>query len=245
LSPRRKDRPSRLAASHEECSRSQNSAKSDKAKGAETPYYPVMLHVQDKRCIVVGGGEVALRRVRTLMEHGAQVEVVSPNLCPELSQMAATGAIKVTLRDYRSGDLQGAFVAVAATADGATNRQVAEEAVKRGVLVNVVDTPQLCSFIIPSCLRRGAVTVAISTGGKSPALARRIRTELEPSFPHEYGLLASMVEEVRSELRQEAITVPGEAWQRALDLDLLLDMLRRGHRDEAKRRLSDSLRRYE
>ena len=244
MSPQRKDRRSPLAESHEEPSRSHGSAKSDEAQGVETPYYPVMLHVQGKRCVVVGGGEVALRRVRTLMEHGAHVEVVSPDLCPELSQLTATGAIKATPREYRSGDLQGAFVAVAATADGSTNRQVAEEAAQRGILVNVVDTPKLCSFIIPSGLRRGAVTVAISTGGKSPALARRIRTELEPTFPHEYGLLASMVEEVRSELRQEGITVPGEAWQRALELDLLLDMLRRGQRDEAKRRLSDSLRRY-
>lgn len=204
-----------------------------------------MLHVQGKRCIVVGGGEVALRRVSTLMEHGAHVEVVSPELCPELSQLAAAGAIKTTLRDYESGDLEGAFVVVAATADSTTNRQVAEEAVKRGVLVNVVDTPELCNFIIPSCLRRGAVTIAVSTGGKSPALARRIRTDLEPSFGHEYGPLASLVEEVRSELRQRGITIPGEAWQRALDLEPLLEMLRQGHRDEAKRRLQDSLGRYE
>jgi precorrin-2 dehydrogenase/sirohydrochlorin ferrochelatase len=245
LSPRRKDRRSPLAASHEERSRSRNSAKSDEAGGAAMPYYPVMLHVQGKRCVVVGGGEVALRKVTALMEHDAHVEIISPELCSELSQLAAAGAIKATLRDYESGDLQGAFVAVAATADGTTNRQVAEEAMKRGVLVNVVDTPELCSFIIPSCLRRGAVTIAVSTGGKSPALARKIRTELEPSFGHEYGPLASMVEEVRSELRQKGITIPGEAWQRALDLEPLLEMLRRGQRDEAKRRLQDSLGRYE
>ena len=245
MSLRRKDRRSPLATSREGRSGSQNSAKSDEAGGAETPYYPVMLHVQGRRCMVVGGGEVALRRVKALMEHDAHVEVISPELCPELSQLAAAGAIKATLRDYESGDLQGAFVAVAATADGTTNRQVAEEAMKRGVLVNVVDTPELCSFIIPSCLRRGAVAIAVSTGGKSPALARRIRTELEPSFGHEYGPLASMVEEVRSELRQRGITIPGEAWQSALDLEPLLDMLRRGQRDEAKRRLQDSLGRYE
>ena len=245
MSPRRKDRLSPLAASHEERSRSQNSARSDEAGGAETPYYPVMLHVQGRRCIVVGGGEIALRRVKTLMEHDARVEVVSPELCPELSQLAATGAVKSTLRDYEIGDLEGAFLVVAATADGATNRQVADEAMKRGVLVNVVDTPELCNFIIPSCLRRGAVTVAVSTGGKSPALARRIRTELEPSFGHEYGPLALMIEEVRSELRQKGVTIPGEAWQRALDLKPLLEMLRRGQRDKAKRRLQDSLGRYE
>ena len=179
------------------------------------------------------------------MEHDAHVEVISPELCPDLSQMAAQGAVKTTLRDYRSGDLQGAFLVVAATADSATNRKVADEAMKRGVLVNVVDTPELCSFIIPSCLRRGAVTVAVSTGGKSPALARRIRTELEPRFGSEYGPLASMVQEVRSELRQKGITVPGEAWQRALDLEPLLEMLRQGQRDKAKRRLQDSLGRYE
>ncbi len=245
MSPQRKDRRSPLATSHAEPSRGQASAGSDDAGGAETPYYPVMLHVQGRRCIVVGGGEIALRRVKTLMEHDARVEVVSPELCPELSQLAAAGAVKSTLRDYEPGDLEGAFLVVAATADGTANRQVADEAMERGVLVNVVDTPALCTFIIPSCLRRGAVTIAVSTGGKSPALARRIRTELEPSFGHEYGPLASMVEEVRSELREKGITLPGEAWQRALDLEPLLEMLRRGQRDEAKRRLQESLGRYE
>ena len=245
MPPRRKDRRSPLAASHERQSKPPDSGESGEAGGTVTPYYPVMLDVQGKRCVVVGGGEVALRRVKALAQHDARVEIISPDLCPELSQLAATGAVKATLREYKSGDLQGAFVAVAATDDGTTNSQVAEEAMERGVLVNVVDTPELCSFIIPSCLHRGAVTVAVSTGGKSPALARRIRTELEGSFGHEYGWLASMVEQVRSELRQREITIPGEAWQRALDLDVLLQMLRLGQWDEAKRRLTDSLRRYE
>lgn len=242
MSPRRKDKRHPLAASDEGGSKPPDLGRGDEGADTITPYFPVMLNVQGKRCVVVGGGDVALRRVEALLQRDACVEVISPELCPGLSQLAAHGSIKAALRAYEPGDLREAFVAVAATDDGATNSQVAEEARERDVLVNVVDTPGLCTFIIPSCVRRGAVTIAVSTGGKSPALARRIRTGLEESFGHEYGVLASMVEEVRSDLRQSGVTVPGEVWQRALDLDVLLEMLRLGQRDEAKRRLSDTLR---
>ncbi|MDY6917284.1 MAG: bifunctional precorrin-2 dehydrogenase/sirohydrochlorin ferrochelatase [Chloroflexota bacterium] len=240
-----RDRRNRRATDHEDPSTPNSPGTSNGNAEPFTPYYPVTLYVQGKRCVVIGGGEVAFRKAQALLQHGALVEVISPGLCPELSRLAATGAVRAVPREYRAGDLDGAFVAVAATDDAGTNSRVAAEATERRVLVNVADTPALCSFIMPSCLRRGPVTVAVSTGGKSPALARRIRTELERSLTTEYGSLASLVEQVRSELKERGIVLPGEAWQRALDLDVLLEMLRQGRWDEAKERLLSKLERCE
>jgi len=205
------------------------------------PYYPIFLDIKEKRCVVIGGGIVALRKVNMLLDHEAQVEVISPQLCPELSELAANGMVKAVLREYEPGDLQGAFVVVAATDDSQINEQVAREAMQQGILINVADIPELSNFIVPSYLRRGDVTVAVSTGGKSPALARKIRLELERGFGEEYALLATLIDEVRSELKHQKITILGDVWQQALDLDILLELLRSGQRDEAKKRLSDTL----
>jgi len=207
-------------------------------------YYPIMLDVKGKRCVVIGGGKVALRKARGLLECGAAVEVISPALCPELEELAANGPLKAVLRPYRRGDLQGVALAIAAADDGGVNRGVYEEAKASGIPVNVVDVPGLSSFIVPSVLRRGEVTMAVSTGGRSPALARRIRAGLEQSIGEEYSLLASLAEEVRSELKQEGIAVTAEEWQEALNLDALLGLLRSGRRDAAKQRLSESLKKH-
>ena len=201
-----------------------------------------MLDVKGKRCVVIGGGQVALRKAQSLLECGAAVEIISPALCPELEEFASNGSVKAALRPYRRGDLKGAALVIAAADDGEVNRGVSEEAEGLGIPVNVVDVPALSSFIVPSSLRRGDLTVAVSTGGKSPALARRIRAELEESIGEEYSLLASLAEEIRSELKREGVTVPPEAWQEALELDALLGLLRSGRREEAKQRLSESLR---
>lgn len=187
---------------------------------------------------------MALRKTQALLECGAAVEVISPALCPGLEELASNGPLKVLLRRYRRGDLKGAALAIAASDDGEVNRAVSEEAKASGVPVNVVDVPGLSSFIVPSVLRRGELTIAVSTGGRSPALARRIRAELERSMGEEYSLLASLAAEVRSELRQEGIAVTAEAWQGALDLDTLLGLLRSGCRDAAKQRLSESLKKH-
>ncbi len=207
-------------------------------------YYPIMLDVKGKRCVVIGGGPVALRKAQSLLECGAAVEVISPELCSELEELAANGSVKAVRRPYRRGDLRGAALVIAAADDGEVNRSVSQEASESGILVNVVDVPGLSSFIVPSSLRRGDMTLSVSTNGKSPALARRIRAELEESIGEEYSLLASLAEEVRSELKQDGVTVPAEAWQQALDLDTLLGLLRSGRREEAKQRLSESLRKH-
>jgi len=204
-------------------------------------YYPVFLDIKDKRCVVIGGGEVALRKVRMLLECMAAVEVISPALCPDLSMMVEAGAVKATLREYKPGDLDGSFVVVAATDDSNINKIISDEANEKGILINVVDVPRLSNFIVPSYLRRGDVTIAISTGGKSPALARKIRLELENSFGEEYAALAVLIDEVRSELRKRGTVLSSERWQRALDIDKLLELLKLGRREEARSKLMETL----
>ena len=197
-------------------------------------YFPVFLDVRRKKCVVIGGGQVAFRKVRTLLDCGASVTVISPVLHPDLSELANKKSIQVIRRSYKSGDLKGAFIVIAATGTKETNRKVAKEAGRVGALVNVVDDPEPSDFIVPSVVRRGDLTIAISTGGMSPALARKIRTRLEDSFGEEYALLVSLVEEVRSTLRRKGIRVNAERWQNALDLDFLAQLLRTGQKDKAK-----------
>ncbi len=197
-------------------------------------YYPVSLNIQGKRCVVIGGGEVALRKVKALLEHGASVQVVSPALCPELNQLATSRAIDVLHKEYEPGDLKDAFIAIAATTENDTNQKVADEARQKKILVNVADSRQQSDFIIPSYFRRGDLTIAVSTAGGSPALARKIRTGVEENFGEEYATLTSLVEEVRSQLKRRGITATGDDWQKALDLDLLVRLLQTGQREKAK-----------
>ena len=206
-------------------------------------YYPIFLNIYKRRCVVVGGGEVALRKVRALLEQGATVQVITPALCSELSCLAESKAINVLQRSYEPGDLKGAYIAIAATTETETNKRVAMEAKRRGILVNVVDDLERSDFIVPSCLRRGELTIAVSTAGKSPALARKIRTRLEKDLVEEYASLVALIGEVRSELRQQGITVNKNAWQKALDLDSLIEMLRAGQSKKAKATLLNNLER--
>ena len=175
-----------------------------------------------------------MRKVKALLEHDANVEIVSPSLCPELNQLAKEGAIRAIHRDYKTEDLKDTFIAIAATDDARTNENVAAEARRVGILVNAVDDPTNSDFIVPSYFRRGDVVVAVSTSGRSPALARKIRSELEKGFKAEYAQLALLADEVRSELKQQGITVSGDAWQEVLNLNSLIELLRRGKNREAK-----------
>ena len=199
-----------------------------------SPYYPILLNVLGRKCLVIGGGNVSLRKVKTLLEHGANVEVVSPVLCPELNQLAAEGAIRVIQRDYNSEDLQHAFISIAATDDTKTNERIASEARRRGILTNVVDDPKNSDFIVPSCFERGDIIVAVSTSGRSPALARKIRSQLETDFKTEYVQLTIVAEKVRSTLKQQGITASNDAWQQVLSLNSLIELLRQGKNQEAE-----------
>ncbi len=197
-------------------------------------YYPMFLNIGGRRCVVVGGGRVALRKVKALLEHGASIEVISPDLCPELNKLVETGEVKVLRRHYQPGDLQKALIAVAATDNSDINQQVIKEAHDKSVLVNVANDTEHSDFIVPSYLRRGGMTIAVSTAGKSPALARKIRARLEKEFGEEYISLVNLIGEVRAEVRQQGIKVSNDDWQEALDLDLMLDLLKRGDSQKAK-----------
>jgi siroheme synthase-like protein len=204
-------------------------------------YYPIFLDVYGRKCVVVGGGTVALRKTKTLLEHGASVEVVSPYLCPELRELAGADVIRTNLKDYEPQDIKDAFLVIAATSEEDINEEVSREARRHKVLVNVVDKPDKSDFIVPSYLRRGALAIAVSTSGASPALSRKVRTCLERDIGEEYGYLTDLIEEARSEMKRKAITISGDDWQEALDLDLLIGLLQSGQRDKAKAVLKHNL----
>lgn len=207
-------------------------------------YYPVFLRLEGRKCLVVGGGEVAERKVSSLLESGARVRVVSPHLTPALRERQARGEIEVGLRPFEAADLEGIFLVIAATSEPEVNEKVAREAGRRGILVNVVDSPELCDFIVPSVVRRGDLVVAISTGGHSPALARRLREEMERYFGPEYAHLLALISQVRQELKARGRPAPAEAWQECLDGELL-DMVRQGHIQAARERLVSGLQSWE
>lgn len=204
-------------------------------KGVETTaYYPLFLNIRRGKCLVVGGGEVALRKVKTLLEYGAIVEVVGPKLCPELDRLAQYGTISAFKRNYRKGDLNNVIIAIAATDDPKVNKRVAADARQQKILVNIVDEPEQSDFIVPSHFKRGDVIIAVSTSGRSPALACKIRSKIEKDFGAEYADLVSLIGEVRTELKQQKITANADAWQEAINLDSLIKLLQDGKSQNAK-----------
>jgi len=211
-------------------------------KGIGAPsYYPASLNIRGKRCVGIGGGEVALRKARALLDCGAEVTVVSPTLHPDLAKLGEARSIRPIHRDFQPEDLAGATIAIAATDVKEVNQRVADAAREQGVLVNVADDSERSDFIFPSFFRRGGLTIAVSTSGMSPALARKIRTRLEGIFGEEFALLLSMIRDVRSELKGQGIAVSADAWQEALDLDLLIGLVRGGQAEEARALLRSRL----
>jgi precorrin-2 dehydrogenase/sirohydrochlorin ferrochelatase len=164
-------------------------------------YYPAFLDVHERRCLVVGGGVVAERKVTGLLDAGARVRVVSPTLTAALATLAAAGVIDHRARSFRRHDTQGCALVVAATGEPSVDDAVAAAARRARALVNVVDRPESCDFILPSVLRRGDLQIAVSTGGRSPALAREIRRRLEAEIGEDYAALVARVGEARARLR--------------------------------------------
>jgi precorrin-2 dehydrogenase / sirohydrochlorin ferrochelatase len=163
----------------------------------ETPFYIACLKLTGRRCLVVGGGEVGLEKVEGLLACDGEVTLVSPDAVPALRELADEGSIRWERREYRSADLDKTFIAIAATGDSEVNIRVWEEAEERAMLVNVVDVPPLCNFILPAIVRTGPLAIAISTAGASPALAKRIRTEIAEEYGAPYARLAELLNEVR------------------------------------------------
>ena len=165
-------------------------------------FLPVFLNIKKQPCVVVGGGEVAARKVELLLRAGGQVVVVAPQCCPALQRHLMAADIQHIAAEFRSEHLQNCILAVAATDDLAVNRRVSEAARARCIPVNVVDQPELCTFIMPSIIDRSPVVVAVSSGGASPVLARLLRARLETLIPASYGRLASLVQGFRERVKQ-------------------------------------------
>ena len=163
----------------------------------DTPFYIACLRLSGRRCVVVGGGAVGLEKVEGLLACGADVTLVAPEAEPALAEYARDGSIAWQRREYRPGDLDGAFVVIASTDDTEVNIAVFEDAERRAMLVNVVDVPPLCNFILPAIVRNGPLAIAISTAGASPALAKRMRDEIADSFGEPYARLAVLLNEAR------------------------------------------------
>jgi precorrin-2 dehydrogenase / sirohydrochlorin ferrochelatase len=163
----------------------------------ETPFYIACLRLSGRRCVVIGGGAIGLEKVEGLLACDAEVTLVAPDAHPELEQLALEGSIRWEQREYRSEDLDGALIAIAATSDTDLNIRVFDDAEERSMLVNVVDVPPLCNFILPAIVRTGPLAVAISTAGASPALAKRMKREIAELFGEPYALLAILLNDVR------------------------------------------------
>jgi siroheme synthase-like protein len=163
----------------------------------DTPFYIACLRLTGRRCVVVGGGDVGLEKVEGLLACDGDVVLIAPDATPPLRELAAEGSIRWEERGYETGDLDGTFIAIAATNDTDVNIRVFEDAERRAMLVNVVDVPPLCNFILPAIHRTGPLAIAISTAGASPALAKRLKREIGEAYGEPYARLAGLLNEAR------------------------------------------------
>lgn len=207
----------------------------DSAERGSPRYYPVALSVVGRRCLVVGGGKVAERKVEALLAAGGEVCIVSPELTPALREHAARGDIEWRERGFVEADLDDCWLVVGATSDPVVNQAVSRGAHARGLLVNVVDQPGLCNFIVPASCEFGPVTFTISTSGTSPALARWLRKRLEAEYGPALGTFAGLLGEVRDEVRARVAEEGARraVWEAILD-STALNLVRQGRIDEAR-----------
>jgi precorrin-2 dehydrogenase/sirohydrochlorin ferrochelatase len=167
-------------------------------------YYPINLNIQNRHCLVVGGGGVGTRKVISLLDCGARVTVVSPDPAPRLKKLAAEGLIQLKKRTYSSDDLNKMFLVIGATDDENLNRQISKDAERVNILCNIADRPEVCNFILPAIVRRGDLAITISTSGKSPALAKRLRLDLQAQFGEEYADFLRLMGAIRDKLLSQA-----------------------------------------
>jgi len=204
---------------------------------SDAPLYPVTLDVAGRPCLVVGGGAVAARKAGGLVASGGRVHVVAPSVSAEIKAMAG---VTIDERPYRAGEVVGYRLAIAATDDPDVNRAVYEDGEEAGVWVNAADDPAHCSFTLPAVVRRGPVMVAVSTGGRSPALASWLRTKLEDEIGPEYEVLAELLASERADLKEAGRSTEDVDWKRALDSDML-HLIQTGQIERARERLQACL----
>jgi len=205
------------------------------------PSYPVNLVLTGRRCLVVGGGSVAARKVEGLLDAGASVHVIATEIGASVKALGDEGrAVSYDERPYETGDVEGYWLVVTATDNSSTNRQVFEECEARRIWVNSADDPANCSFTLPSLIRQGSLLVTFSTGGRSPAVATWLRRRFGDEFGPEYVTLIDMLSSARDTIREAGQPTEGLDWQGALDSGML-DLIREGHLAEAKERLQACL----
>ncbi len=196
-------------------------------------YYPAFLDVNGRGCLVVGGGAVGTRKVRTLLECGARVTVISAAFSPELEELSADGRVVLKNGPYRARDLEGKFLVIGATDDEDLNRRVSEDAARRNMLCNIADRPEACSFILPAIVSRGDLVIAISTSGKSPAFAKYLRRRLQREFGPEYARFLEIMGAVRRRLlADEHAPEAHKPLFEALINGGLVDLIREGEEDK-------------
>lgn len=205
-------------------------------------YYPVNLNICHRNCLVVGGGKVAFRKVKTLIDCGADVTVVSPEVCTAIDALAASGRITLIRRKYRAGDLDGRFLVIGATSDMLLNRRISADAEKKNMLCNIADVPDACNFILPAVVRRGDLIIAVSTSGKSPAFAKKLRKELETAFGDEYARFLDLMGAVRKRMLCEEHDPEAhkDLFETLIDRGLLA-MVRENRKSDIDRLLADVL----
>ncbi len=203
-------------------------------------HYPINIDLKDKLCVVIGGGKVAERKVRGLIPFGAAIKVVSPVVTEGLSELARSKRIEHIERGYLDGDLDGALLVFAAAGDPSVNEAAYREATGKGILVNVADRPDLCSFIVPSVVKRGDLVLTASTGGSFPLLAKELRRELEENYGPEYGRYLAALSEARRNLKKTG-SAYGEKLEALLEADLLA-LAKEGRDEELRERIAEILR---
>lgn len=203
-------------------------------------YYPILLDVRDRPCLVIGGGRVGERKALSLLEAGADVTAVSPALTPKLAELASSGKVRHLGKTFDEQDLAGAFLVIAATDSAEVNSLVARLCRRKGILVNVASPPDESCFLVPSTVERGDLLIAVSTGGASPALSKKIRREIEERYGAEYETLLRKLSLVRPRLMEEV----GDEGERRRILTAIvespaLDLLRQGKTHEADRLIAE------
>jgi len=184
--------------------KTETSSQKPGAGGQKMRYYPIHLDIQNRNCLVVGGGAVATRKVVKLLECGAKVTVVSPEMSDKILDLGESEHLKIKQRPYQAGDLAGMFLVIGATDDEILNRQISKDAEVRNTLCNIADRPEVCNFILPSIIQRDDLVITISTSGRSPAMAKKLRKTLEKQFGEEYGELLRLMGAVRQKLLSQA-----------------------------------------
>ncbi|WP_378957136.1 bifunctional precorrin-2 dehydrogenase/sirohydrochlorin ferrochelatase [Pelosinus sp. sgz500959] len=204
--------------------------------------YPVNLQIDNRPCIVVGGGNVAERKVLALLAAGACVTILSPRVTEGLAGLIQEKKVSHVDRNYVKGDIAGFFIVICATDNGVINKLVAEEANKNGVLVNIVDAPELGNFNVPSQITRGDLLITISTGGKSPALARQLGRELAKQYGPEYGIYLDLVSTARIKMKEKIqSSKEREAfWRQTIDQEAI-HLLKEGKIKEAEAKINNAI----